>query len=71
MTITHPGVTSKTRSLLGVKDLADQLGISVPTVYRKRSLGEDLPPAVRVGSQIRWRQEAVDKWIEAREEPAA
>ncbi|MDN6529313.1 MAG: helix-turn-helix transcriptional regulator [Canibacter sp.] len=58
--------TPRTRStaLLTARDLSDLTGISVSTIYRKRSLGESLPPAVKLGSAVRWRQADVDRWIE-------
>lgn len=55
---------------LDIRDLAECLGISTATIYRMRSLGEDLPRAFKVGSQLRWRQETVDQWVAAREEAA-
>jgi predicted DNA-binding transcriptional regulator AlpA len=56
---------------LDVKALANQLGVSVATIYRKRSLGEPLPLAFRVGHQVRWRQEVVDAWVGEQERIAA
>ena len=49
--------------LLKVKGLAAHLGVSEATVYRKRSLGEELPPAIRVGRGLRWRKVDVDAWL--------
>lgn len=67
MTITNPDVLTRARRLLDVNDLAEQLHTSVATIYRKRSLNEPLPAAVKFGGSIRWRQETVDAWIEAQE----
>lgn len=53
---------------LDIRGLAECLGISTATIYRMRSLGEDLPRAFKVGSQLRWRQETVDQWVAAQEE---
>lgn len=56
--------------LLTAEDLADQLGISVSSIYRMRSNRESLPRATRVGARaVRWRQADVDKWLEANLEP--
>lgn len=56
--------------LLTAEDLADQLGISVSSIYRMRSTGESLPRATRVGARaVRWRQADVDNWLEANLEP--
>lgn len=58
------------RALLRARELGTQLGMSESTIYRKRSLGEPLPPAVKIGSQVRWRQSDVDAWVEAQLEVA-
>ena len=50
--------------LRDAESLAAQLGISVSSVYRKRSLGESLPRAIKVGARVRWRQSDIDAWIE-------
>lgn len=58
-----------TNKLLTVNDLSEQLGISVSSIYRKRSLGEPLPPAIVISEgSIRWRQSDIDAWIEQRVE---
>lgn len=36
-------MTQTTNTLLDVHDLSAQTGMSVSTIYRKRSLGEPLP----------------------------
>lgn len=52
--------------LLTAEELGAQLGLSTSTIYRRRSLGESLPRAVRVGPRgVRWRQVDIDAWIEA------
>lgn len=52
-------------ALLTAEDLAAQLGLSVSSIYRMRSLGESLPRAARLGARaVRWRQADVDAWIE-------
>lgn len=59
--------TSESRTqmntLLNVHDLAEQMGVSVATIYRKRSVGEPLPRAVKLGRAVRWTQAEVDRWI--------
>ena len=49
--------------LLNVVEVAEQLGVSVATIYRWRSLGESCPPAFKIGGNVRWSQEAVDGWL--------
>jgi excisionase family DNA binding protein len=56
--------------LLNIDDVADLLGVSVATIYRWRSLGESCPPAFKIGGQVRWSQESVDRWLEAQMEVA-
>lgn len=63
-------MTQHTNTLLDAKDLSAQIGMSVSTIYRKRSLGEPLPRAVKIGSAVRWRQTDVDLWLEQQLEPA-
>ncbi|TFD56400.1 AlpA family transcriptional regulator [Cryobacterium sp. Hh38] len=64
MTITNPDVSSRQRRNLDVNDVADQLGMSVATIYRWRSDGTDMPKAFKVGGRVRWTQKAVDDWID-------
>lgn len=49
--------------LLTPKELADMLGISVQTLYNRRSTGGSLPRAVLIGRLVRFRQIDVDFWI--------
>ena len=49
--------------LLDAGALGSVLGISRASVYRRRSLGEPLPRAVRIGSLIRWRQEDIEAFV--------
>lgn len=55
---------------LDVHAVADQLGVSVQTIYRWRSEGFDMPVGFLVGSRVRWRQETVDLWIAVQEAKA-
>ena len=50
--------------LLTAKDLSDQTGLSVGTIYRKRSMGESLPKALKIGGAVRWRQCDIDAWLD-------
>lgn len=57
--------SSRPSALVDVGELSAQLGISVSSIYRKRSLGESLPQALKIGkSAIRWRQSDIDAWLE-------
>lgn len=57
-------------ALLTAKDLSEQLGMSVSSIYRRRSLGEPLPRAVKIGAHVRWTQASVDEFIAAHMEPS-
>ncbi|MBL3688947.1 helix-turn-helix domain-containing protein [Leucobacter chromiireducens] len=49
--------------------LAEQFGTSASSIYRKRSLGEPLPPAIKIGrGTVRWRQADIDAWLEQQRE---
>lgn len=54
--------------LLNAAQLAELLGISKASVYRRRSLGEPLPPAVIIGASIRWERHIVARWVAAQRE---
>ncbi len=56
--------------LLSPQDLADQLGIPLPTVYKWRYGGTG-PRSIKVGRHIRYRQSDVDAWLEQHASPAA
>ncbi len=63
-------LTPLPNALLDASGLAAQLGISVSSIYRRRSLGEPLPPAIKIGGSVRWRQSDVDSWLESQMEVA-
>ncbi|GAB3389201.1 hypothetical protein GCM10027568_11110 [Humibacter soli] len=67
----NPGVGERQRRLLNINELAERWGVSAGTLYRKRSQGEDLPTAVKIGSQVRWRLEVVEAWELAHEAQTA
>ena len=57
-------MSSTTRlALLDINELAEQLGISVATIYRWRSEGQDMPHAMKIGGRVRWTQDSVDSWL--------
>ena len=61
----------KVPRFLDINDLAEQLGISVATLYRWRSDGTDMPRGFLIGSRVRFKQEVVDLWIEAQQTKAS
>ncbi|MFD2674805.1 helix-turn-helix transcriptional regulator [Gulosibacter bifidus] len=49
--------------LLTIQDLAQRMQVSTSTLYRWRSEGTPLPPSIRIGKSIRWRESDVAQWI--------
>ena len=49
--------------LLSPKDLATALGVAEQTIYNRHSGGGDLPPCLKLGRLLRFRQEDVDAWL--------
>lgn len=48
---------------LTTKELADHLGLSVPTVQRWRIEGNG-PPFIKQGNVVRYDREEIEAWIE-------
>lgn len=57
--------------LLSTSETAEVLGISRSSLYGLRYVG-DAPPAIKVGSRLRWRRSDVEAWIDEKleERPA-
>jgi excisionase family DNA binding protein len=51
------------RRCLTVKDVAGRLKISIRKVFRLKASGE-LPPSIKIGRCLRWREADIDKWID-------
>jgi predicted DNA-binding transcriptional regulator AlpA len=56
-----------TDRVLNPGEVAALLNIKVGTLYSHLSRGNDLPPSFKVGSQSRWRESEVWRWIGRRE----
>lgn len=52
----------ETTALLTVRRVATITGLATRTVWRYRDAGF-LPPAVRIGSAVRWRRNDIEEWI--------
>lgn len=50
------------KSFIGVRELADTIGVSEKTIYRMLN-DNQFPFAVKIGGQWRFRRDAVDNWI--------
>jgi predicted DNA-binding transcriptional regulator AlpA len=53
--------------LMTMKQVADRLTVSVGCLCAWRVRGEG-PPAIRVGSALRWDEREIDAWLNARRE---
>ena len=56
-----------TGELLTIQELAERLTVSVGCIRAWRLRG-DGPPAIRVGTALRWDPHEVDEWLDSRRE---
>ena len=55
--------------LLDVGDLCRLLGLTRKALYNRRHRDGALPPAIKLGTSLRWRPADVERWLEeSREE---
>lgn len=54
-------------TLLTIQELADRLTVSVGCIRAWRLRG-DGPPAIRIGTALRWDSREVDEWLDIRRE---
>ena len=59
--------THQLGTLLTIQELADRLTVSVGCIRAWRLRG-DGPPAIRVGTALRWDSREVDEWLDIRRE---
>ena len=56
--------------LLTIDELADWLAMTPGAIRNARYRNsEALPPAIRIGRQLRWDQDVVEAWIQRHAEP--
>ena len=65
-----PGVPPRPQGLWKAADLAADLQTSTSAVYRRRSLGLPMPPAIKIGRSLRWDPAEVAAWCAANREEA-
>lgn len=53
--------------LMNIHEVAERLAISVGCIRAWRLRGEG-PPAIRVGSALRWDTREVEEWLDSRRE---
>ena len=58
-------------ALLSPVQLAAMLGISVQTVYNRRTRGESMPTCVKLGGLVRYHPKDVRAWLSMQSEIAA
>lgn len=51
--------------LLSPRELANLLSLKEQTIYNRHSAGGSLPPCLKIGNRLRFRQSDVDAWIAA------
>jgi predicted DNA-binding transcriptional regulator AlpA len=56
-----------TSRLLSAVDFADRLHTTPGAIYTARHRG-DLPPAIKVGKRVLWRESDVERWLDERRE---
>lgn len=61
------GSIGRTAGLLTIDELAERLTVSVGCIRSWRLKGEG-PPAIRIGSALRWDAAEVDDWLDRRRE---
>ncbi|WP_082993280.1 helix-turn-helix domain-containing protein [Mycobacterium sp. 1245111.1] len=59
--------THQLGTLLTIQELAERLTVSVGCIRAWRLRG-DGPPAIRVGTALRWDSREVDEWLDIRRE---
>ena len=57
--------TNASETLLNVRGVAQILAVSIRQVWRLHSQGL-LPKPLRIGGSVRWRQEDLAAWLDAR-----
>lgn len=58
-------------ALLSPVQLAAMLGISVQTIYNRRTRGESMPICVKLGGLVRYHPEDVRAWLNRQSETSA
>jgi predicted DNA-binding transcriptional regulator AlpA len=50
---------------LSIKDVADRFKVSIRTLRRMRAM-DQMPPAKKIGRELRWAESALEKWFDKR-----
>jgi predicted DNA-binding transcriptional regulator AlpA len=57
--------TTQMTQLLSPRELAALLSLKEQTIYNRHSTGGSLPPCLKIGNRLRFRQSDVEVWIAA------
>lgn len=52
--------------LITVEGLSKITGLAVQTIYNRHCIGGDLPPMIKLGKLIRFREADIEAWINAK-----
>ena len=52
--------------LMSPQELADLLKLPLQSIYQQRYAGGDLPPAIKIGRHLRYRESDVYCWLQAK-----
>ena len=52
------------RPLLTVAEVGKMMQLSPASIYKRRSVGDPMPPAVRIGSALRWRPADIERFLQ-------
>jgi predicted DNA-binding transcriptional regulator AlpA len=53
---------TKEKPLLTAKDLAELLGVSLRSVWRRKNDGT-LPKPIQIGRMVRWHRQTIETWL--------
>lgn len=53
--------------LIDIKELSQTISLAEQTIYNRFNKGGDLPPAIKLGRSLRWRESDVAAWIASKQ----
>ncbi|WP_297575971.1 AlpA family transcriptional regulator [uncultured Deefgea sp.] len=53
--------------LIDIKELSQTISLAEQTIYNRFNTGGDLPPAIKLGRSLRWRESDVAAWIASKQ----
>jgi len=52
---------------LNIKQLSEIIGLAEQTIYNRVNTGGDLPPTIKLGRSLRWRESNVEEWMNSKQ----